>query len=747
MTEERQPLYARVAVDLANRELDRPFSYRVPQDLRLLPGMRVFLPFGRREVSGIVMELSESCEIEPEKLRDVLRAADEFPILAPELLALAAFMQRSCDCTLAQALRAMLPAQLRSNKIRPLTRLAVRLVLPLDEALKAAGRAKRQQELLRLLEGGPRRLSLLEETLPGAQAVARALEKKGTIELFAEEVPRIPYKNLEISAGDFLPTAHQAQAIAAVSRAMAQKGGSFLLHGVTGSGKTEVYMHLIRRVLEGGRGAIVLVPEIALTPQMASWFRARFGDTAAILHSGLSDGERFDEWSRVREGRARVVVGARSAVFAPVENLGLLIVDEEHEGSYRSDTHPRYDAIELAKERCRLAGATLLLGSATPSVERFARALRGEYELLEMPRRVEGRPMAEVSVVDMRAELIQGNPSIFSRELRQRLEETLHEGGQALLFLNRRGYAGFIKCRACGASVKCAHCDVSMTYHRQGERLVCHYCGAERGRPAICPACGSAMIKPFGIGTQKVEELFQSEFPGAACLRMDADTVKTKDALVEILRRFRSGEAQVLIGTQMLAKGHDFPKVTLVGAMAADLSLNLPDFRSEERTFQLLTQVAGRAGRGEAPGHVVVQSYEPGHYAVQMAAKQDYRAFFEHEIKRRRHGLYPPYTKLLRVLLAGAVEGDVRAACEELAQRLKDWFWASDERRKRIVQLRPMAAPLGRLRDEFRWQLFAKLYSAQSEESLEKIACEARALEAETKGVRFDLELNPSSFL
>ncbi|MDR3084864.1 MAG: primosomal protein N' [Christensenellaceae bacterium] len=744
---ERQLLYARVAVDLANREVDRLFSYRVPEDLRLLPGMRVLLPFGRREVCGIVMELSESCEIEPEKLRDVLSAVDEYQVLTQELLSLALFMQKSCDCTLAQVLRAMLPAQVRSRKVRPLTRLAARLVLPLDEALQRAGRAKRQLEMLRQLEEGPLRLGVLEEALPGAQAVAHALQKKGAIELFSAEVPRIPYKNLEVSAEDFLPTPHQALAIARLSRAMDEGCGSFLLHGVTGSGKTEVYIHLIRRALERGKGAIVLVPEIALTPQMASWFRARFGDTAAILHSGLSDGERFDEWTRVREGRARVVVGARSAVFAPVDDLGLLIVDEEHESSYRSDTHPRYDAIELAKERCRLLNATLLLGSATPSVERFARALRGEYELLEMPQRVKGRPMAGVSVVDMRAELIEGNPSIFSRELRQRMEETLHEGGQALLFLNRRGYASFIKCRACGASVKCEHCDVSMTYHKQGERLVCHYCGAERSRPAACPACGSPLIKPFGIGTQKVEELFQKEFPGASCLRMDADTVRSKDALVDILRRFRSGEAEVLIGTQMLAKGHDFPRVTLVGAMAADLSLNVPDFRSEERTFQLLTQVAGRAGRGEAPGHVVVQSYEPGHYAVQMAARQDYRAFFDQEIRRRRHGLYPPYTKLLRVLLTGQVEGDVRAACEELAQRLKDWFWASDERRKRIVQLRPMEAPLGRLRDEFRWQLFVKLYSHQSEEGLEKIASEARELAAQTKGVHFDLELNPSSFL
>ncbi len=494
-----------------------------------------------------------------------------------------------------------------------------------------------------------------------------------------------------------------------------------------------------------GKGAILLVPEIALTPQMVSWFRARFGDVAAVLHSALSQGEKYDEWRRIRQGEARVVIGARSAVFAPVESLGLLIVDEEHEGTYRSGTHPCYDAREVARVRCRLQGATLVLGSATPSVETYARTLRGHNVLLEMRERVAGRPLPAVEIVDMRKELIAGNRSMFSRALRDAIEETLLAGQQVVLFHNRRGHSSFVKCRACGYTVHCPHCDVTMTYHSSDETLKCHYCGAVLPPPKTCPACGSPFIRRFGVGTQQVEEKFREEFPAARVLRMDNDTTRGKDDLVRMLTTFRRGEAQVLIGTQMVAKGHDFPGVTLVGVIMADMSLNLPDYRSEEKTFQLLTQVEGRAGRGEKPGRVVVQSYEPEHYAISMAATQDYRAFYEAEITRRRRRLYPPYAVLSRLLVTGRQESDVRAEAELLEMEIDAWFRKDAARRRQMIQVRAMEAPLSRIRDEYRHQVFVKLYAAGSAGALEYLADLARA--RKTPGLRVELEIDPPSFL
>ncbi len=428
-----------------------------------------------------------------------------------------------------------------------------------------------------------------------------------------------------------------------------------------------------------------------------------------------------------------------------MESLGLLIVDEEHEGTYRSGTHPCYDAREVARVRCRLQGATLVLGSATPSVETYARTLRGHNVLLEMRERVAGRPLPAVEIVDMRKELIAGNRSMFSRALRDAVEETLLAGQQVVLFHNRRGHSSFVKCRACGYTVHCPHCDVTMTYHSSDETLKCHYCGAVLPPPKTCPACGSPFIRRFGVGTQQVEEKFREEFPAARVLRMDNDTTRGKDDLVRMLTTFRRGEAQVLIGTQMVAKGHDFPGVTLVGVIMADMSLNLPDYRSEEKTFQLLTQVEGRAGRGEKPGRVVVQSYEPEHYAIAMAATQDYRAFYEAEITRRRRRLYPPYAVLSRLLVTGRQESDVRAEAELLEMEIDAWFRRDAARRRQMIQVRAMEAPLSRIRDEYRHQVFVKLYAAGSAGALEYLADLARA--RKTPGLRVELEIDPPSFL
>ena len=474
-------------------------------------------------------------------------------------------------------------------------------------------------------------------------------------------------------------------------------------------------------------------------------FHQRFGADAAVLHSGLSQGERFDEWRRIRSGEARVVIGARSAVFAPVSSLGLILIDEEHESTYRSDTHPCYDARQGARERCRLEHASLVLGSATPSIDTYARTLHGQNVLLEMRERVAGRPLPEVEIVDMRKELVSGNRSIFSRALHDALEETLMQGRQAVLFHNRRGYSSFVKCRACGYTVHCPHCDVTMTYHSVDDTVKCHYCGTEMTSPKVCPACGSPYIRKFGVGTQQVEEKLKQEFPYVKTVRLDNDTTRGKEDLVRLLTAFRKGEAQVLIGTQMIAKGHDFPNVTLVGVIAADMTLNLPDYRSEERTFQLLTQVEGRAGRGVFPGRVIVQSYEPDHYAVRMAATQDYRAFYDEEIRRRRRRLYPPYTLMMRILLTGAEQSDVRASAEVLEMQVSDWFAQSKIRRNQMIQVHAMEAPLGRIRDEYRYQVFIKMYAKGSDEAVDAIAQLVR--ESECPGVRVDMELNPASFM
>ncbi len=739
-------MYAQVVVDVLSRQVDRLFTYQVPQGLSVRPGERVYVPFGKRELPGLVVHLSEDAGgVDAEKLRPLLGPMDEYPLLTDDLLELAGWMRAHCGCTLAQAVRAMLPAQLRSGSARPLSRLAVERIVPMEQALDACKRAARQRALLEALgDEGPKRLDALEEQVHGAAALARALEKKGICKVFPMQVRRVPFSDKVVDESH-LPTADQAQAIVRLNEALDNKGGSFLLCGVTGSGKTEVYMHAIRRCLNQGRGAIVLVPEIALTPQMAAWFRARFGDTAAILHSALSKGEQFDEWRRIRLGEARVVVGARSAVFAPVESLGLIVVDEEHEQSYRSENAPQYDAREAAVERARLVGGVAVLGSATPMMPSYEKALRGEYTLLEMPHRVQGRPMAEVEIVDMRRELLDGNPSIFSRRLRQALKETLDRGEQAVLFINRRGYAGFIKCRSCGCTPKCPHCDVSLTYHLTDRSLRCHYCGHTEPAPQVCPECGSRFIKPMGIGTQKVEQVFSQEFPGVPCVRLDADTTARKDELVRLLSDFRRKKARVMIGTQMVAKGHDFPGVTLVGVLMADLSLNIPDYRSEERTFQLLTQVEGRAGRGENPGRVVVQSYEPDHYAIRLAANQDYRAFFENELKRRRRTLYPPFTLPMRVLATSADEAEARAAAEGLAEAVKDWFGETKERRRQLVQVRAMEAPLSRIKDVYRHQVYIKLYTSAGAEALEQI--QALCREYETPKAPLRLEIDPPSFL
>ncbi len=740
--------YANVIVDLSASEIDRLFTYAVPDEMALLPGHQVAVPFGPRTIDGFVVSLSDETALPPEKIKPVRRLVQPYPVILPEQMALAVWIRDRYLCNLVDALRLMIPAEMRGARVREKT--VRRVALAADPvvlaAFKANARSKRQLELIALLEKGEIESAKHPEF---AQAI-RALAQKGIVRAYDAEVRRTPTA-LKIPDGDDDPILmpEQTRALGEIGRALEEGGGRFLLHGVTGSGKTEVYIRVVRRALEMGKAAIVLVPEIALTPQMVRWFHARFGADAAVLHSGLSKGERFDEWRRIRSGEARVVIGARSAIFAPAKDIGVIVVDEEHEHTYQSDKRPRYDAREVAAERAQASGAVLILGSATPSVATYMRAMPGvrsenRLTLVELTGRVMDRPLPEVEIVDMRGELEKGNHSIFSAPLQSALRRCLDEEHQAMLFINRRGYSTFVSCRACGKAVKCPNCDVTLTYHQTEDLLKCHYCGEVMRPPKTCPSCGSKYIKYFGSGTQKVEEAVRALYPDARVGRLDLDTTVRKDAHEKILEAFRAGETNVLVGTQMITKGLDFPNVTLVGVVAADMSLNLPDYRSTERTFQLITQVAGRAGRADAPGKVIVQTYDPDHYAIRLAASQDYRAFYNRESRYRRMGLYPPFTVIARIVFTAKAMNDAVQAAQEVEGKL-DRFIDEIGERKNVVQMRAVEAPIGLLRGEARHQVFLKMYFKgdvrRVTERMRELAEEPRAL------VRAELEVNPVNLI
>ena len=479
-----------------------------------------------------------------------------------------------------------------------------------------------------------------------------------------------------------------------------------LLHGVTGSGKTEIYLTLIAAALKEGKSAVFLVPEISLTPQMLSQLRARFGPQAAILHSGLSAGEKFDEWQRLRRGEAKIAIGARSAVFAPVENVGVIILDEEHDGSYASETNPRYNTAEIAELRARYNGCKLVLGSATPSVETYLKAREGEYNLIELPERINKRPLPEIVVADMRREVRRGNASAFSAALREELEACLAGGRQAIIFLNRRGFAQSVVCRECGEVVKCAQCDVSLTYHSEENCLKCHYCGATYRMLTACPACGSVHLSYTGTGTQRVVGELKKLFPSARILRMDVDTTAGKEGHYKILKRFADHEADILVGTQMVAKGHDFPGVTLVGILDADMSLHFSDYRSGERTFQLITQVAGRSGRAGEQGKVVLQTYDPENYILRFAVRYDYKGFFEHEIALRKATAFPPFARIVRVMVTAAEDKKALETLKEVWFSLKELY---DAHADEFLFFNKMHSPVRRIQSRFRYQVLMRL--------------------------------------
>lgn len=577
-----------------------------------------------------------------------------------------------------------------------------------EEVSQLSDRAKRQKEVLNLFIGKsedasykPTMNALVQNGL-SREAITR-LADKSLLRLEQIEQFRDPYANYVQQTQPLDLTDEQHKALAPIMQSMnTGEHRVFLCHGVTGSGKTEIYLQAIQRVLELEKQAIVLVPEISLTPQMVLRFKGRFGDRVAVMHSGLSRGEKYDEWRKIREGKVQVAVGARSAVFAPFKKIGLIIIDEEHESSYKQEDTPRYHARDVAIHRAKVHHCPVVLGSATPSLESFARARKKVYTLLTLKERVNRRPLPSVQIVDLREEMREGNHSVFSRLLLEKLKDRLQKKEQTVLFLNRRGYSTFVMCRSCGTVVKCPHCDISLTYHRAHHLLKCHYCGYEQKAPDTCPTCGSDAMRFFGTGTQKVEAELNRLLPEARVIRMDVDTTRQKGSHEKLLRQFGDEKADILLGTQMIAKGLDFPKVTLVGVLAADSLLHLPDFRASEKTFQLITQVSGRAGRHRLPGEVVIQSYTPDHYAVSDAARHDYEGFYQQEMELRHRGGYPPFFYLALISLTHSEPAKAADAAERIVSILKKNLSEAS------LVYGPVVPAISKIKDRYRYQCMVK---------------------------------------
>ena len=709
--------FANVIVDISHERVDRPFQYRVPERLRgqVGAGSPVLVPFGagNRLRKGYVVELTDRAEYDPARIKELDSLDETGYNAASQLIRLAWWMKEQYGSTMNQALKTVLPVK---EKIRPVEKKTIRTELSKEQLKELLSEAERKHYRARarlfsaLLDMGEVPWELAARQLRLTAAALKPMEEKGWIFLDREAVYRNPIRReLENGSAVELNEEQQAAARAFIQDYRAGHPGTYLLYGITGSGKTEVYMEMMEAVLRDGRQVIVLIPEIALTYQTVMRFYRRFGQRVSVINSRLSKGERYDQFERARKGEIQVMIGPRSALFTPFENLGLIVIDEEQEGAYKSELAPRYHAREVAVRRAAMAGAGLVLGSATPSLEAFSRAERGEYRLLTLTGRAKKESrLAQVEVVDLREELRAGNRSIFSRRLQELMEDRLGKGEQIMLFLNRRGYSSFVSCRSCGEAPSCPHCDVSLTLHRNG-RLKCHYCGYEIPMPERCPSCGSPYIAGFGTGTQRIEEMTRKMFPEARVLRMDMDTTSKKGGHEEILSAFGDGEADILIGTQMIVKGHDFPKVTLVGVLAADLSLHAPDYACGERTFQILTQAAGRAGRGADAGNVVIQTYMPEHYSIRTAARQDYEGFYREEMAYRRMLHYPPALGLLTIQAASQKEETLSQAAEKM-RRVADQGGGKETGlfAQGLEITGPVEAPVYKVNDIYRKILYIK---------------------------------------
>lgn len=730
--------YANVIIDISHEKVDRPFQYRIPDSLKekLAVGMCVQIPFGtgNRKRKGYVIEITGKNEYPEEKIKEIDGIiTDNLPAEA-DAIRLAAWMRQTYGSTMIAALKTVLPVK---RTVKAVEKKKLRCILSGEELTSLLGECmrKHQNAKVRVLQE-----LLTEEELPYelvtgklhvSAATLNSLVNQGAITIESESSYRNPVSlNVTAESGPELSEEQRYIKEQILSDYDKNIRNTYLIHGITGSGKTLVYLALIEEMIKRGKQCIVLIPEIALTYQTLLRFYKRFGDRVSVMNSSLSQGERYDQCERARKGEIDVMIGPRSALFVPFPNLGMIVIDEEHEGSYISENAPRYHARETAEYLASLKKASLVLGSATPSLEAYYKAKKGEYRLFTMKNRKNGGELANVRIVDLRQELRKGNRSIFSSDLQELIRDRLGKKQQIMLFLNRRGYAGFVSCRSCGYVMKCPHCDVSLSQHIGG-RMVCHYCGYETVQPKRCPNCSSNYILGFKAGTQQIERQLYELFPGIRVLRMDGDTTKQKGSFEKILSAFAEGEADVLLGTQMIVKGHDFPNVTLVGVLAADLSLNDSDYRAGEKTFQLLTQAEGRAGRGTLPGEAIIQTYRPEHYSIQQAAKQDYEAFYEEEILYRELLEYPPAGHMLTILVVSKDE----KRCKGLAVRL------AKEAGAYVHVIGPTPAAVSKVKDYYRYMIYLKsLKEEPIRQAKERLEALINGFELKTENVIFDYD-------
>lgn len=703
--------FAQIIIDISHEKVDRTFDYRIPPQLedRISVGVLVKIPFGKGNSlrKGYVVGITDHADYDADKIKEIAGIVEGSVSAESQLIMLAWWLKEQYGSTMNQALKTVLPVK---QKVKPKEKKVLRLLIPEEqlEAVTAEAEKKSYKARVRLFKALKENPLIPYEVASGQMNLSAATLKpvieKGYVALESEEIFRNPVKDAgsRVKAVD-LNGEQQAVADAFCEDYEAGKRETYLIHGITGSGKTEVYMEMISRVISEGKQVIVLIPEIALTYQTVMRFYGRFGNRVSIINSRLSAGERYDQFERARGGDIDIMIGPRSALFTPFSRLGLIIIDEEHEGAYKSEVVPRYHAREVAVKRAQMQNASVVLGSATPSLEAYTKALRGEYRLFSLHTRAKADSrLADVAVVDLREELKAGNKSIFSRRLQQMIGDRLEKKEQIMMFINRRGYANFVSCRSCGEAIKCPHCDVTLTLHKDN-RLVCHFCGYSIPMPDKCPSCGSPYIANFGVGTQKIEMMTKKMFPQARVLRMDLDTTSKKGGHEEILSAFAEGDADILIGTQMIVKGHDFPDVTLVGVLAADLSLYTPDYRAAERTFQLLTQAAGRAGRDVRHGDVIIQTYNPEHYSIVTAAEQDYETFYHQEMAYRRLMKYPPVNVLFTVQMASKSEAALVEAADRLAAHITP---QADE--EKVQMIGPVDASVYKINDIYRKILYLK---------------------------------------
>ena len=742
-------MVAEVIIDTSVKSLNKTFDYEIPTDLsdKVIVGSRVFVPFGNQKnlEEGIVVKIKEMSEYKVKEIKGLQKEQ-----IKSEYISLAKWMSYRYFCNIAECLKLMLPpgrtAKDITKRVNEKTVNCFEINKSEDEIREALDknliRSEKQKNVLEyLLNNGKSTMSDIQLFNDASLAVVNSLVKKGFVRKEIEKVSRNPFVHkIGVKSVDLALTNEQQLAYNSI-----KNSGEYLLYGITGSGKTEIYLQLIEKMLKQGKSSIMLVPEISLTPQTIDRFIARFGEEEiAVLHSKLSTGERFDEWNKIKDGKAKIIIGARSAIFAPAQNLGLIVIDEEHDESYQSEASPRYDSIEVAEYLCNKFNIPLVLGSATPSMREFYKAKMGKINLLTLSQRANNSTLPKVEIVDLRDELANGNKTMISCKLQEEIKKNIETKKQTILYFNRRGFSSFLMCQDCGHTFKCDRCDITLTYHKVENKLKCHYCGEEYQIPRECPQCGSKNIKYIGAGTQKLEEQIKEMFPMASTIRMDIDTVSKKNSHEIILDKFRQENINILIGTQMVVKGHHFPNVTLVGAIFADTSLNIGDFRANERTFQTLTQVAGRAGRGNDEGRVIIQTFNPENYAIQYSKTQNYDLFYSTEIGIRKQLKYPPFCDIIAIALTGNNEKNLVTFSKNIHMYLRDRVI---KEKFGVLLYSPVQCPIYKIKDKYRMRILIKcLYDDRMHKLLNDML-EKFEKESKKFGSKVIIQVNPNNML